>query len=120
MGGIVKLMRLTETTRQKDRRGSFGSSLMQLWPSVESPAKLGIGAASVDGMRGPRGGDAAGGSARRWGRTWKETVGRVPGDAACGHQLFDVAIAEAKAKIEPDTMTDDLCWKPMALVWIRG
>jgi site-specific DNA recombinase len=37
---------------------------------------------------------------------------------ALGHQLFDVPVAEAKAKVEPDTMTDDLCREPMTLVWI--
>jgi hypothetical protein len=37
-------------------------------------------------------------------------------DAAFGHQLFNVTVAEAKAKVEPDTMTDDLGRKPMTLV----
>jgi hypothetical protein len=37
---------------------------------------------------------------------------------ALGHHLFDVPAAEAKVKLEPDTMTDDLCREPMTLVWI--
>jgi hypothetical protein len=39
-------------------------------------------------------------------------------DAAFGHELFDVPVAEAKAKVEPDTMADNLCREPMTLVWI--
>jgi hypothetical protein len=39
-------------------------------------------------------------------------------DAACGHQRFDVPVAEAKAKVQPDTMTDDLRREPMPLVGI--
>jgi site-specific DNA recombinase len=41
-------------------------------------------------------------------------------NAALGHQLFDVPVAEAKAKVEPHTMADDLRREPMALVGIGG
>jgi hypothetical protein len=34
---------------------------------------------------------------------------------ALGHELFDVPIAEAKAIVEPHTMTDDLCREPVTL-----
>jgi hypothetical protein len=40
------------------------------------------------------------------------------GDPAFSHQLCDVTVAQAKAKVEPDAMTDDLRWEPMALVEI--
>ncbi len=39
-------------------------------------------------------------------------------DAAFGHEFFDVPITQAKAKVEPDTMANDLRREPMALVWI--
>jgi hypothetical protein len=37
-------------------------------------------------------------------------------DASLGHELFDVAKTEGEAKIEPDTMTDDLGWEAIAFV----
>jgi hypothetical protein len=37
-------------------------------------------------------------------------------DAALGHQLFDVTVAETEAKVQPDTVADNLCRKPMALI----
>jgi hypothetical protein len=37
-------------------------------------------------------------------------------NAACGHQLFDAPIAEAKAIVQPDTMADDLGRKPLTLI----
>jgi hypothetical protein len=40
------------------------------------------------------------------------------GDAACGHELFDIAVAETEAEIQPDAVTDDLCRKPMALIQV--
>jgi hypothetical protein len=39
-------------------------------------------------------------------------------DAAFGHQLSDVAIARAKANVEPHTVADNLCWEPMALIQV--
>jgi hypothetical protein len=39
-------------------------------------------------------------------------------DAAFGHQLFDVPVAQAEPKVEPDTVADDLGREPMALVGI--
>jgi hypothetical protein len=38
------------------------------------------------------------------------------GDAACGHELFDIAIAETEADIQPDAVADDLRWEPRALI----
>jgi hypothetical protein len=40
-------------------------------------------------------------------------------DAAGGHRLFDVAVAEAEADGEPYTVVDDLCGEPMTLVGAR-
>jgi hypothetical protein len=37
-------------------------------------------------------------------------------DATCRHELFDVPVAEAKAKVQPDAMADNLGRKPMALL----
>jgi hypothetical protein len=39
-------------------------------------------------------------------------------DAALRHELFDVPVTEAETKVQPDAMTDDLRWEPMALIWI--
>jgi hypothetical protein len=39
-------------------------------------------------------------------------------DAAFGHDFFNVPVAEAKAKVRPDTMADNLGREPMTLVWI--
>jgi len=38
-------------------------------------------------------------------------------DTACKYQLFNLSIAQAEAKVEPDTMTDNLRRKPMAPIW---
>jgi hypothetical protein len=40
------------------------------------------------------------------------------GDAALRHELLDVPIAQAEAKVEPDSVADDLRWEPMALIQI--
>jgi hypothetical protein len=40
-------------------------------------------------------------------------------NAALGHELFDISIAQAEAEIEPDTVADDFGREPMALIWIR-
>ena len=37
-------------------------------------------------------------------------------DAAFGHELFDIPIAQAEAGVEPDATTDDLRRETMALV----
>jgi hypothetical protein len=37
-------------------------------------------------------------------------------DAALGHQLFDVTVAEIEAKVQPGTVADNLGRKPMALI----
>jgi hypothetical protein len=37
-------------------------------------------------------------------------------DAALGHQLFDVTVAETEAKVQPGTVADNLGRKPMALI----
>jgi hypothetical protein len=37
-------------------------------------------------------------------------------DPAFGHELFNSSIAQAKAEIQPDAVTDDLCWESMALI----
>jgi hypothetical protein len=39
-------------------------------------------------------------------------------DAALGHQLFDVAIAQTKAELQPDRIADDLSREPMTLVGV--
>ena len=39
-------------------------------------------------------------------------------DATCGHQLFDIPVAQAKAKVQPHTVADDLGREPMALIQI--
>ena len=36
------------------------------------------------------------------------------GQTALGHQLFDVAVAEAESEVEPNTVANNLCGKPMA------
>jgi hypothetical protein len=42
-------------------------------------------------------------------------------DATCGHQLIEVPVAQADAKIQPDAVADDLRREPMALVQVgRG
>lgn len=41
-------------------------------------------------------------------------------DAACSHERVDIAVAQAAAEVQPDTMTDDLCREPMALVGVGG
>jgi hypothetical protein len=41
-------------------------------------------------------------------------------DAALGHELFDIPIAEAEAEVEPDTVADDLGWEAMAFVEISS
>jgi hypothetical protein len=38
------------------------------------------------------------------------------GDAADEHHLFNVAKAQREAKIEPDTMTDDLGGEAMTII----
>ena len=38
-------------------------------------------------------------------------------DPVCGHQFFNIPIAQAEAKVEPDTVIDNLRRKPMALIW---
>jgi hypothetical protein len=40
--------------------------------------------------------------------------------AAFGHELFDIAIAETEAEIQPDTVADDLCREPMTLIEAGG
>jgi hypothetical protein len=40
-------------------------------------------------------------------------------DAAFCHQLLDIPITQAKAKVEPDTMADDLRREPMPLIRVR-
>jgi hypothetical protein len=37
-------------------------------------------------------------------------------DAACSHELFDIPLAQAEAKVEPDAATDDLCREQMARI----
>jgi hypothetical protein len=37
-------------------------------------------------------------------------------DAAFGHQLFNISVAQAEAEVEPDTVADNLCRKPMTLI----
>jgi len=39
-------------------------------------------------------------------------------DAACGHHLFGVPVAQAEAKVEPDPVADNLGRDAMALVGI--
>jgi hypothetical protein len=41
-------------------------------------------------------------------------------DAAFCHQLFDIAVAQTKAEVQPDTMADNLRRESMALVEIGG
>jgi hypothetical protein len=41
-------------------------------------------------------------------------------DAAFGHELLNIPIARAKARAQPDPMSDDLGREPMALVGMRG
>lgn len=42
-------------------------------------------------------------------------------DAATGHQLFDIAVAQREAKVEPDAMTDYFGGEAMATVsWDRS
>jgi hypothetical protein len=36
-------------------------------------------------------------------------------DAALGHELFGIPIAEAEAEVEPHTVADDAGWEPMPL-----
>jgi hypothetical protein len=36
--------------------------------------------------------------------------------AACRHELFDIAVAEAEAKIQPHAVTDDLGREAMAFI----
>jgi hypothetical protein len=38
------------------------------------------------------------------------------GNAAFGHQLFDVPVAEAEAEIQPHTVADDFDREPVALI----
>ena len=35
-----------------------------------------------------------------------------------GHELFGIAIPDAEAEVEPDTMADDFRWQPVAFIWI--
>jgi hypothetical protein len=37
-------------------------------------------------------------------------------DPAGAQKLFDITVAEAEAKVQPDTMADDFGWKPMMFV----
>jgi hypothetical protein len=37
-------------------------------------------------------------------------------DTAFSHELFDIPIAQAEAKVEPDAVADNLCREPMALI----
>jgi hypothetical protein len=39
-------------------------------------------------------------------------------DATFRHQLFDIPVAQAKAKIQPHAAADDLCWEAMALIQV--
>jgi hypothetical protein len=39
-------------------------------------------------------------------------------DASFDHHLFDITIAQAISQVEPDTIADDLCWEPMALIQV--
>ena len=39
-------------------------------------------------------------------------------DAAGEQQLFDVAVAETEAEVQPNAMADDLSWKAVMLVSI--
>ena len=39
-------------------------------------------------------------------------------DATFGHRLFDIAVAQAEAEGEPDTVVDHLCQKPMVLIQV--
>jgi hypothetical protein len=34
------------------------------------------------------------------------------------HQLFDIAIAQAKAEVEPHTVANDLCREPIAPIQV--
>jgi hypothetical protein len=34
------------------------------------------------------------------------------------HELFEVPVAEAEAAVQPDAVSDDLCWEPVALAEI--
>jgi hypothetical protein len=40
-------------------------------------------------------------------------------NAALGHELFDISIAQAEAEIQPNTVANDYGREPMALIWIR-
>jgi hypothetical protein len=40
-------------------------------------------------------------------------------DSSGEHQLFDIAIAQAAANVQPDPVADDLCGEPMAPVGMR-
>jgi len=37
-------------------------------------------------------------------------------DAAFGHHLLDITVAQAEPEVEPDTMTNDLCREALAFV----
>jgi hypothetical protein len=37
-------------------------------------------------------------------------------DTAFSHELFDIPIAQAEAKVEPDAVADNLCREPMAFI----
>jgi hypothetical protein len=39
-------------------------------------------------------------------------------DSTSEQQLVDIAVAEAKAKVQPDAMADALGWKPRVCVWV--
>ena len=39
-------------------------------------------------------------------------------DATFRHQPLDVPVAQAEAKIQLDTVADDLCWEAMALIQV--
>jgi hypothetical protein len=38
-------------------------------------------------------------------------------DASFSEQVFNVAVAQVEAIIEPDSITDDVGWESMALIW---
>jgi hypothetical protein len=37
-------------------------------------------------------------------------------DTAFSHELFDIPIAQAEAKVEPDAVADNLCREPLAFI----
>jgi hypothetical protein len=43
---------------------------------------------------------------------------RGQANAAFSHERFDVPVAEANAKVQPDTIADHLCREPMTRVWM--